>query len=1266
MPTGPAPRSLADIAAQSEAAARAVPGVTALTVTVGRRPAPRPRPLPARAGAPDRAASDEATGRPPAHLDGGPWQNPPTAPATLVDALTRAAGSGHGTTFVLGDGNEDRQSYRRLLADAARVLTGLRESGLAVGDSVLLHCDDNRNFVTGFWACVLGGFVPTPIGVAPTYRWDTAVTRRLRGAWELLDRAPVLTDAALAGQVAGLRTLWDTTALRILAVEDLRTAEPGEPRRVRPDDPAVHLLTSGSTGVPKCVRHTHRTVVTRAYVNVAANGFGPEEVTLNFMPLDHVAGMVMHNVRDVVMEWDHVNARTDSFIADPLRWLDWIERYRVTNSSAPNFVITLMTNLAAEISRRTWDLSSLRDITNGGEAVVGHTTQEFLRMLAPHGLAEEVMRPAWGMSEVCGGMVHSTLRADREPTGVLTVDAGTLGGTVVPLDGPAPGHPTYAEVGVPAPGTSLRIVDDAGQVVPEDRIGHLQVRGVTRMVGYHNNPEANRESFTADDWFVTGDLAFVHRGRLVITGREKEVVVVRSANYSCHEIESVVERVDGVLPTFVAACSEYDPDTGADELVVLCVLTGGTARERGEAVSRIRARLAKEVGLLPRTVVPVPRAEFPKSSAGKIERKRLLAEYQAGAFDDALADLPAAPQDHGDDEPASWLHRTTWAPAASAPGRELPGGVWLVFGAVGLAARLRAVRPDGGPVVPVASGAAFALDDSGTYRIDPLDPAHCAALLAAVRREHGTVGAVVHALGADLRTDPGGHGPSAGSLHSLIKALGAERPVLHVVTAGALATPDDPVEPAGATVTGLVRTANAEAGEPWVRQLDLSPGDPDPAASVLAELGVRGTDDVVARRDGRRLVPRLAPLHDVPPDTAHRIRPGGLYLLTGGLGGIGVRLARFLIAEHGVRLVLTGRSAPTGDRAASLAELTALGEVVYSQADVTDLVAMRAAVTGAEERFGQRLDGLVHLAGAGFGHYWQDLGSHLLTTEDPVEFQRMSHAKVTGTSVIAEVLRDRPDALLILFSSVNGHFGGTGFGAYSSASGYLPAFAAYWRRLGRPVQCQSWSRWTTEEDGDAGLEALRRRGYREIDPRLGVRLFRTALAHPDEHVLVGLDDRNEYIARELDPALLGPLQVTVAYRGEAPDDRVRRAVVSAVGPDVAVRVEPSADTVGDAGREPVGEAERAVAEIWRAALRLATLDRADHFFDRGGNSLAAMRLVDRLNVAFDVQLTVQHLYDHPTVEELAREVERLREPVGGGAGTGHGREITEDKTTTCQ
>jgi acyl-CoA synthetase (AMP-forming)/AMP-acid ligase II len=103
---------------------------------------------------------------------------PGYAPPTLTEALIRAAAGDRGTVYIRADGIEERQSYRELLEDAASVTDGLRATGLQVGDSVLLHCDDNRNFVTAFWAAVLGGFVPTPIAIAPTYQTENAITRR--------------------------------------------------------------------------------------------------------------------------------------------------------------------------------------------------------------------------------------------------------------------------------------------------------------------------------------------------------------------------------------------------------------------------------------------------------------------------------------------------------------------------------------------------------------------------------------------------------------------------------------------------------------------------------------------------------------------------------------------------------------------------------------------------------------------------------------------------------------------------------------------------------------------------------------------------------------------------------------------------------------------------------------------------------------------------------------------------------------------------------
>ncbi|MEO3812926.1 SDR family NAD(P)-dependent oxidoreductase [Sphaerisporangium sp. B11E5] len=1157
--------------------------------------------------------------RPMAQIDGEPMVLPGDAPATLTDALVRAAASAgdRGTTYVPADDSEDRQTYRDLLADAARVLPGLRDAGLRPADSVLLHCDDNRNFVTGFWACLLGGFVPTPIGVAPTYQWDNATTRRMHGAWELLDRPPVLTDAALAPQVAGLGVLWETTALRTLAIEDLRAPEPtGDLYRGSPGEPAVHLLTSGSTGVPKCVRHSHRTVITRAYANAMVNGFGADDVTLNFMPLDHVAGMVMHNLRDVILMCEHVNARTGSFIADPLRWLTWIERYRATNTSAPNFVITLVTRLAGEIARRRWDLSSLRDITNGGEAIVSHTMHEFLHLLAPHGLAPDVMRPAWGMSELCGGVVHSTLRRDDETAGVVTVGGRATDGALTVLPAPAPGYPTYTEVGRPVRGTSVRVVG-AGGLLPEDHVGRLQVRGVTLMDGYHNNPQADLESFTADGWFDTGDLAFVHEGRLVITGRAKDMIVIRSANYPCHEIESVVERVGGVLPTFAAACAEHDDESGTDELIVFCSLTEEGLRRPRHVADAVGAALSKEVGLRPRRVVPVPRERFPKTSAGKIERRRLLEAYQAGEF----AEDPAAPAPGGDT--AGWLSRTAWTPATRVPG-PAPAGTWLVFGHGDLAERLRAERGGGGAaVVSVVPGPAYARRSRHEYQIDPADPAGYDKLLGVLRDEHGSLGALVHGwatarYAGDSEAYDRGLELSAPSVHLLIKACaGRPGPRLLVVTAGACPTGDaDAVEPVHATVNGLVRTANAESGVRWVRQLDLGHGDTGGASAVpavLAELGDAGDEEVVAYRAGTRLVPRLRPADGAPRDPAHRILPGGLYLMTGGLGDIGYRLARFLLAEHGVRLLLTGRSPAAGERAGRLARLAELGDVTYHQADVADAGALGDAVAAAERRYGWPLDGALHLAGDDISRYWHDIESHLLPRESTAEFHRMYRAKVHGTRALASVLDDRPGALLVLFSSVNGHFGGTAFGAYASASGFLPAFAEHRRRLGHPAQCHAWSLWAGTATSAGQTAAVERRGFRPIPPDHGVRLFTAALADPAAHVLIGLDHRNEHVARES-----GTSPAPAAARHDG--------------------AEPGGHRAGHP--EPMGDTERAVAEVWRETLREPSVGREDHFFDLGGNSLNAIRLVDRLNAAFGTRLAVRHLYERPTVRELAEEIER--------------------------
>ncbi|MFD1052522.1 AMP-binding protein, partial [Kibdelosporangium lantanae] len=165
---------------------------------------------------------------------------------------------------------------------------------------------------------------------------------------------------------------------------DLATGQVADWAPTGPNDPVINLLTSGSTGVPKCVQHRNHSISARTWATARANGFDEHEVSLNWMPLDHVGGMVMFNVRDVFLGCEHVNATTEAFVARPLSWLDWTERYRATNTWAPNFAFALVNDQAEAIAAGSWDLSTLRNICNAGEAVVSRTAHRFLELLTPH------------------------------------------------------------------------------------------------------------------------------------------------------------------------------------------------------------------------------------------------------------------------------------------------------------------------------------------------------------------------------------------------------------------------------------------------------------------------------------------------------------------------------------------------------------------------------------------------------------------------------------------------------------------------------------------------------------------------------------------------------------------------------------------------------------------------------------------------------------------------------------------------------------------
>ncbi|HEX2569056.1 MAG TPA: amino acid adenylation domain-containing protein [Polyangia bacterium] len=648
---------------------------------------------------------------------------------TLPEVLRRAVAQAPGERLVFrqADGSEVTASYASLCQGAEVVLGGLRRLGVEPGAPVLFQLERNQDFITALWGCLLGGFVPVPLSVAPSYEQRNSAVAKLENAWRLLGRPLVLTGARTTEGVRGLGAFLDLPDWRVAVMDDLRGDAPaGRPDRswhaARPDDVALMLLTSGSTGVPKAVMLSHRNILARSAGTAQMNGFTVEEVSLNWFPLDHVGGVVMFHLRDVYLGCRQIHAPTETVLEDPLRWLDWIDRYRVTLTWAPNFALGLINDQAEEVAHRRWDLSSLRFILNAGEAIVARTSRRFLELLAPHGLRGDANHPAWGMSETSSAVTYSELFSL---------------GTTADSD-------AFVEVGAPIPGAAIRIVDAEDRPVSEGTTGRLQVRGLSVTRGYYERPDLNRESFTADGWFKTGDLGRMRAGRLTITGREKDVIIINGVNYYSHEIESVVEEVAGVAVSFTAACAVRSPGRDTDELAIFFCADEPEGEALLPLLRAVRGRVVRGIGINPDHLLPVRREEIPKTGIGKIQRAELRRRFEAGEYRALKRRID--------------LQRRHAHPAPAAPAQELVAYYVPRPGRSDAAVRSAWVQPQGADPNPLSVEDRFGRPSTctlvGVAQLPRTMDGKGAVDVAALLEEHRRGGVDREAAGGQLRTAP--------------------------------------------------------------------------------------------------------------------------------------------------------------------------------------------------------------------------------------------------------------------------------------------------------------------------------------------------------------------------------------------------------------------------------------------------------------------------------------------------------------------------------
>ena len=541
---------------------------------------------------------------------------------TLPEVLSDAAKyESQGITYIRSDESQYFQTYKDLYNDALIILDGLYRRGLKLGDKAILQIGRNQDFIPALWACFLGGIIPAPLSIAPNYDIQNAAVKKLENVWQILEKPIILTDCELISKIEKLTTQSHLKELRVVSIDKLRSNQSlsnqlsaYELPHLTPLDPALLLFTSGSTGIPKGVMLHHRNLLSMSVGTVRMNNFTRQEVTLNWMPLDHVGAIVFLGIMAVDLACHQIHVPIELILRQPLKWLELIQKYQATISWSPNFAFSLINQHTEELNQSCYDLSSIKFLVNAGEQVSVKTIRLFLEILEKHKLRDRVIKPAFGMTESCSG---------------ITWSAGLSKDELIEEN-------SFVSLGRPIPGATIRIIDQENNILPENEVGRLQIKGPSVTEGYYNNPDLNQEVFQDGGWFTTGDLGYLHNGELVITGREKQEIIINGINYFAHEIETAIEELDGVAISYTAAFAVFDQNRETDLLVITFNPESNNIDNAVKVVRQIRRHLTQKVGIAPAYVIPLAAELIPKTSIGKVQKAKLKKDFEQGLFSDRI------------------------------------------------------------------------------------------------------------------------------------------------------------------------------------------------------------------------------------------------------------------------------------------------------------------------------------------------------------------------------------------------------------------------------------------------------------------------------------------------------------------------------------------------------------------------------------------------------------------------------------------------------
>lgn len=528
------------------------------------------------------------------------------------------------------------------LNDKAKIIAAHLQQRQLRGERVLLLYPPGLDFICAFVGCLYAGTIPVPAYPPEPHRLAHTL-KRLQLIIQDARTPAVLTDSLILDLAQKLMQSSQHAALERLIWLQSDRLEPG-PQWQHPglerEDIAFLQYTSGSTSRPKGVVISHGNLLSNMEMLVTACGHSARDRLVCWVPFYHDMGLVGHLLQVMYMGGETLIMPPIAFLKQPLRWLKLISDSRAVTSAAPNFAFDLCVRKISPAERDSLDLSSLKVLMNAAEPIHAQTLTRFIDYFAPAGLQRRALYPGYGMAETTvfiSGSAHPQRpvirRFDRqaleqhraepveetqdEAEGLQLVGCGQSWGEQV-----------------------LCIVDpDRGVVLPDGQIGEIWIQGPHVAQGYWQQPELTAEAFGAElpehrGHFVrTGDLGFVLDGEIYVTGRIKEILIVRGRNLYPQDLERSINALRAqhaaIRPGCGVAFDDKAPDDSSESVVFVQEVTPEKMRHSApEEVARaIASRLTEEHAVPVSAVVLVQAGTLPKTSSGKLMRKACQRDY---------------------------------------------------------------------------------------------------------------------------------------------------------------------------------------------------------------------------------------------------------------------------------------------------------------------------------------------------------------------------------------------------------------------------------------------------------------------------------------------------------------------------------------------------------------------------------------------------------------------------------------------------------------